>query len=76
MRRITIIGEATKRISAEFRQQHPQIPWQEMAGMRDFLTHDYDKVILARVWNTATNSIPALIAQLEPLVPPDKPDGD
>ncbi len=74
MRRIIIIGEATKRLSNEFRQQHPHIPWQEMAGMRDFLTHDYDKVIVARTWETATQSIPALIAQLEPLIPPEAED--
>ena len=36
---ITIIGEATKRLSQEVRQQHPEIPWREMAGMRDVIVH-------------------------------------
>ncbi|HEY9645799.1 MAG TPA: HepT-like ribonuclease domain-containing protein, partial [Chroococcidiopsis sp.] len=40
---ITIIGEATKRLSQSFRQQHPQIPWREMAGMRDVIVHEYDQ---------------------------------
>lgn len=39
---ITIIGEATKRISQGFRQQYPEIPWREMAGMRDVIVHEYD----------------------------------
>ncbi|MEM9216952.1 MAG: HepT-like ribonuclease domain-containing protein [Cyanobacteria bacterium P01_F01_bin.150] len=41
---IAILGEAVKRLSPEFRQQHTQIPWATMAGMRDKLVHDYDGV--------------------------------
>ncbi len=41
---ITIIGEAAKRISQIYRQQHPEIPWREMAGMRDVIVHDYDQL--------------------------------
>ncbi|HBQ98998.1 MAG: DUF86 domain-containing protein [Roseofilum sp. Belize BBD 4] len=40
--RIIIIGEATKRLSTEFRQKYPIIPWREMAGLRDVVIHDYD----------------------------------
>ncbi len=40
---ITIIGEATKRLSQEVRQQHPEIPWREMSGMRDVIVHEYDR---------------------------------
>lgn len=39
---ITIIGEATKRLSQSFRQQHLEIPWREMSGMRDVIVHEYD----------------------------------
>jgi uncharacterized protein with HEPN domain len=49
LRRITIIGEATKRLSKDFREQHPTIPWKEIAGMRDVITHDYDEVDLDEV---------------------------
>ncbi|MGB3292349.1 MAG: HepT-like ribonuclease domain-containing protein [Phormidesmis sp.] len=49
IRRITIIGEATKRLSREFRNQHPTIPWRQIAGMRDILSHDYDEVDLDEV---------------------------
>lgn len=44
---ITIIGEATKRLSSDFRQQHPEIPWREIAGMRNVIVHEYDQVDLA-----------------------------
>ncbi|MBW4582873.1 MAG: DUF86 domain-containing protein [Tildeniella nuda ZEHNDER 1965/U140] len=49
VRRITIIGEATKRLSLDFREQHPAIPWKQIAGIRDVLTHDYDEVDLDEV---------------------------
>ncbi|MGI8935491.1 MAG: HepT-like ribonuclease domain-containing protein [Phormidesmis sp.] len=41
-----MIGEATKRLSKEFRSQHPTILWQEIAGMRDVISHDYDEIDL------------------------------
>ena len=41
MRSLEIIGEATKKVSKEFTEEHPEIPWRKMAGMRDRLIHDY-----------------------------------
>jgi len=69
--RVIVIGEATKRLSMEFRNNHPGIAWKAMAGMRDILIHDYDKVDLDLLWDTSTKSIPEMIAYLEPLLPPD-----
>lgn len=69
---IIVIGEASKRISAPFRTQHPNIPWRTMAGMRDRLTHAYDRVDLDLVWDAVNVSIPQLIIQLQPLIP-DQP---
>ena len=68
---IAVIGEAVRRLSQEYRATHPEIPWQLMAGMRSKLIHDYDRIDLVEVWKVIQNDIPALIAQLEPLVPPD-----
>lgn len=47
---IAILGEAVKRLSQEFRSQHPDIPWAAMAGMRDKLIHDYEGIDVTRVW--------------------------
>jgi len=67
--RIIVIGEATKRISQTFREQHPDIAWKEMAGMRDRISHRYDQVNLDVVWDVVQNKIPQLLAQIEPLLP-------
>ena len=68
IRQLEIIGEATKRLSATFRGDHPEIPWRQMAGMRDILIHAYDAVDIDEVWNVATQAIPRLVVQLELLV--------
>ncbi len=68
VRQLEIIGEATKRVSAELRSKHPDIPWSDMAGMRDVLIHDYLDVDFGVVWKTASEDIPnlkALISRLQ-----------
>jgi uncharacterized protein with HEPN domain len=69
VRQIEVIGEATKRLSEEFRANHPEIPWRKMAGMRDVLIHAYDRVDSDEVWHTATIAIPTLIEKISPLIP-------
>ena len=76
MRRFGIIGEAARRLSEEFRASHPDIPWQEMIGMRNRLIHEYNKVELDTVWKVIQTELPKLIEQIEPLVPPDEPDDE
>ena len=68
VRQLEIIGEATKRITKDFRNNNPEIPWADMAGMRDILIHDYIDVDLDIVWKTASESIPKLKALIEKLV--------
>ncbi len=60
VRQLEIIGEATKKISLDFRNQHQSIPWIDMAAMRDKLIHDYIDVDFNMVWNTASEDIPKL----------------
>jgi len=65
---LLVIGEAVKRLSMEFREQHPEIPWTLMAGMRDNLIHGYDLTDWDEVWKTATTDIPDLLRKIEPLL--------
>jgi uncharacterized protein with HEPN domain len=74
IRSVEVIGEAAGRVSAEFREEHTDIPWVAVIGMRNRLAHEYAHVDLSEVWLTATKDCPRLIAQLEPLVP-DAPEG-
>lgn len=58
-----------KRLSPGFRENHPQIQWRQIAGMRDRLVHDYDEVKLDLVWQVVINYIPELLTYITPLLP-------
>jgi uncharacterized protein with HEPN domain len=73
-RQLEILGEAARRISEAFRQEHPEIPWSSVIGQRNFIAHQYDDVNLEQLWSVVTLDIPILIAQLEPLIPPLPPE--
>ncbi len=67
-RRIEIIGEAARRISADFKDAHPEIPWRLIVDQRNVLIHSYDEVEEERIWGLAEQDIPRLIEQLEELI--------
>jgi len=69
LHQITLVGEATKRLSPAFRKRHTDIPWKDIAGMRDQLIHHYDRVDLNLVWAVVHDRLPELLNELEPLVP-------
>lgn len=73
LKAIEIVGEAAGRLSDATRNAHPEIPWTQVIGMRHRLVHGYFEVNLERVWETVQRDIPALIVQLEPLLPAEKP---
>ena len=64
------IGEAASRVSADTRQAHPEIPWTQIIGMRNRLVHAYFDINLDILWQVVQDDLPALITQIEPLVPP------
>lgn len=72
LRQLTILGEASKRISEALRTARPDIPWKKVAGFRDVVVHDYFGVNLKEVWRIIQDDLPHLVRLLEPLVPPEE----
>ena len=68
IRRLEIIGEAVKNLPQDFKLKHPQIPWKEIAGMRDVLIHEYFVLDVERVWNTVENDFPQFKMQIKQLL--------
>ena len=71
LKSVEIIEEAASRISEETKAGHPDIPWAEIIGLRNRLVHAYFAIQLDIVWQTVQEDLPPLIAQIEPLVPPE-----
>ncbi len=69
IRSLEVLGEATKHIPAIIRKKHPDIPWKNMAGMRDVLIHDYMGVDLKTVWKVAKGRLPELKPLLNAMLP-------
>ena len=67
-RDLEIIGEASKQLSSELKSKHQEIPWKEMAGMRDKLIHDYFGVDIEVIWKTISVDIPNLKLQMELMI--------
>lgn len=60
IRKLEIIGEAVKRLGQDTRNRRPEIPWKQIAGMRDRLMHDYFGVDLALVWRVTEKDLATL----------------
>ncbi|MBO5612874.1 MAG: DUF86 domain-containing protein [Prevotella sp.] len=62
---VEIIGEATYKLTKEFRESHPEIPWDMMEGMRHVLVHDYYRISPEKLWDTICEDIPTLKPMVE-----------
>ncbi|EAZ91520.1 HepT-like ribonuclease domain-containing protein [Crocosphaera chwakensis] len=67
-RAIQIIGEAVKKLPSSLREANPQIPWKDIAKMRDKVTHQYFAIKLDILWETIKNDLPILLSMIEPLL--------
>lgn len=71
---VEIIGEAARRVSPTFKENHPEIPWAKIVAQRNVLAHEYGDVDHSRVWALVVEHLPALIAKLEDVMPEPPPD--
>jgi uncharacterized protein with HEPN domain len=69
VRLLEVVGEAARGISTQFRETHPGVAWKKMIGMRDRLIHGYFDINLDVVWQTVTEDLPSLIAEMEKILP-------
>ena len=68
MRKLEIMGEAVKQLPEEIRQEHSQVPWKEIAGMRDKLIHFYFGIDYPLVWNAITERLPQVKQEIQKLL--------
>ena len=68
IRSIEVIGEAASKISIEFRQKYPYVPWQKIIGMRNRLIHVYFDIDYNIIWQTVKKNLPPLIEQLQSIL--------
>ena len=64
VRSLEVIGEATKKIPKEIKENYPDVLWNELAGLRNRLVHDYFGIDYSIVWDIIKNEIPILIVQI------------
>ena len=72
MRQLEVLGEAARCVSDEAKAEHPQVPWRDLVSLRNRLIHEYFRIKVDRVWDAATKEMPAIIALIEPLIPPGR----
>ncbi|HEY6172441.1 MAG TPA: DUF86 domain-containing protein [Candidatus Kapabacteria bacterium] len=67
-RALEVIGEAAGKIPSADREKMPEIPWQEIVGLRNRLAHEYAIIDLSIVWTVCTHDIPKLLVSLEEII--------
>ena len=70
IRNLEVVGEAAKRVSEDYRDAHPMIPWRGLASLRDVLIHQYEGVSLDEVWRVVQDELPSLRRAIAAILPP------
>ena len=70
-----VIGEAVKKLPEDFRNLHPDLPWREIAGMRDVVAHAYFALDLDILWDAVQNDVPSLQSRVEQMMQEEPPAG-
>jgi|SRR5271157_3723109 len=70
IRNFEVIGEAAKRVSDEYRDSHPMVPWRGLTSLRDVLIHQYEGVSLDEVWRIVQNELPSIRQAITSILPP------
>lgn len=65
VRNIGIIGEAVKQLPANFKDQYPGVPWNQIAGLRNRIVHDYAGIDLEIIWEVVQSSLPRFREQID-----------
>ncbi len=65
---LEIVGEGVKRLPMDLRARHPSVPWKEIAGTRDHLSHGYDDVDYQVLWDAVQKDLPVLLATVEQML--------
>jgi len=65
---LEIVGEGVKRLPMDMRAQYPAVPWKEIAGTRDHLSHGYDDVDYQVLWDAVQKDLPVLLTTLEQML--------
>jgi uncharacterized protein with HEPN domain len=65
---LEIVGEGVKRLPLDLRSRHPSVPWKEIAGTRDHLSHGYDDVNYQVLWDAVQKDLPVLLATIEQML--------
>jgi uncharacterized protein with HEPN domain len=68
LRNLEILGEAVKQVSGNLKAAHPEIPWRQIAGLRDKLIHEYFGVDLELIWKVVEDDLPHLRERVERLL--------
>ncbi len=65
---LEIVGEGVKRLPMDLRARHPSVPWKEIAGTRDHLSHGYDDVDYQVLWDAVQDDLPVLLTTVEQML--------